>query len=799
MAFNKRLFTGGTAACLTETTDIFGDSTGKALYSLDYDSSDTSGTFNGEPYNGVNFGVLGKINTGARFNGTNQFIELGTDVFKYTDVTISAFINPNLSDTNVKTIFGNTSYINGQQFHGIIISVRNDGSSDKIYVQHYPSSTAVYSTASISLNTFTHIAVSYTGSQTKIYINGSLDSTHSASLSYSGSQTLTASLGAYILQNYTANTTYDEFSGTIDQVRVFSSILDGTKISTLAAETACVHTSTTDDINFPVTNAAYYKLDNSSVDSHSGTYNGTESNIEYRFGRYGQAAVFNGSSSKIEVSNPVIPNGAASISFWYNPNGSTGTQYILGQGVATASKGITVYYHNLAFGGLVAKGTSSLAGSATGSTIFNNKNWHHIVFTWDGSTTSNAFKIYVNGNFEVQGTSDTSSASIGTYTNFAIGGLNGGTFAGGRVDQVRIFGTELSAANVTSLYNEKPETDTSNFKTVLWNANGASNYISNVGMDLETSGGLVWTKARNQAYNHSLYDSVRGVNKLLQSNTTSTENPVSDAFNSFEANGFFLGANDNSNDTSGGATNSVGWVWKGGGAAVSNGNGSITSSVSANTAAGFSISKGTAPSSSGTFTVGHGLSSTPELVIYKTTDEVGSWITYTATTGASAYLTLNGNAAAVTGSAFFGNTAPTSSVYTLNSGVGLNTGKSFLGLCFHSVAGYQKIGSYTGNSSTTGPIVYTTDDGTSSGSNGFRPRFIMVKGVTASYSSHWMMMDSVRDTDTVKDKRLLANLSNIETDDPNWKVEFLDNGFQPKSTFSGFNDSNGTYIFLAIK
>jgi len=195
---------------------------------------------------------------------------------------------------------------------------------------------------------------------------------------------------------------------------------------------------------------ALYELNGNANDT-SNTYNGSDTDITYNTGAFDQAAVFNGSSSKIEVSNPVIPNGASSISFWYNPEGSTGTEYILGQGVATASKGVTVYWTSQSFGALVAKGTSSLAGSATGSTTYSTTSWHNVVFTWDGTSSSNAFKVYVNGSLLVEGTSDTSSSSIGTYTNFAIGGLQGGTFASGSIDQVRIFNTALTQSQVTTL------------------------------------------------------------------------------------------------------------------------------------------------------------------------------------------------------------------------------------------------------------------------------------------------------------------------------------------------------------
>ena len=162
---------------------------------------------------------------------------------------------------------------------------------------------------------------------------------------------------------------------------------------------------------------------------------------------------FDGSNDQLTTSYTLPSGGAVTYEVWYNPNGNSGTQYILGQGVATASKGPTIYWHNLAFGALVAKGVSALAGSATSSTTHSNTSWHHVVFAWDGSTASNAFKVYVNGILEVVGTSDASSSDIGTSTNFAIAGLQGGTYAGGKFSQVRIYTAELTKSQIRANYD----------------------------------------------------------------------------------------------------------------------------------------------------------------------------------------------------------------------------------------------------------------------------------------------------------------------------------------------------------
>ena len=241
-----------------------------------------------------------------------------------------------------------------------------------------------------------------------------------------------------------------------------------------------------------------------------------------------KGAAFNGSSSAITNSNQVIPNGASSISFWYNPNGSTGTEYILGQGIATASKGITVYYSSSTFGALVAKGVSSLAGSATTTTTYSNTDWHHVVATWDGTTTTNSLKVYVNGSLEAQGTSDTSSASIGAYTYFAMGGLQGNTYAEGKIDQVRIFDKAISSSEVTTLYNETYASSTKSTTDIFGDGsgvalyeldedanssnfaqaavfNGSSSKISATGMSLTEANISLWLKLNTLSKEHHIF------------------------------------------------------------------------------------------------------------------------------------------------------------------------------------------------------------------------------------------------------------------------------------------------------
>jgi hypothetical protein len=228
--------------------------------------------------------------------------------------------------------------------------------------------------------------------------------------------------------------------------------------------------------------------------------------------------------------------------------------------------------------------------------------------------------------------------------------------------------------------------------------------------------------------------------------------------------------------------------------------GDIDSQVSANTEAGFSIVKYTGNGISASLQkVGTGLNQECDIVIIKNLDSTASWVTQRNKTDVNKYLYLNDTRAESTSTAFkvdintnegtFGFTSNNAGVNALNN--------TYIAYCFHSVAGYSKIGSYTGNGSSTGPIVYTTDDGTSGGSNGFEPRWVMIK--RTDDTGNWYIVDSIRSTANPRNDRLLANTSNSEVSYTPGNIDFLSNGFQLKGTYGSTNALDGTYIYMAFK
>jgi len=325
-------------------------------------------------------------------------------------------------------------------------------------------------------------------------------------------------------------------------------------------------------------------------------------------------------------------------------------------------------------------------------------------------------------------------------------------------------------------------TSDEHFNTVLWTGDGAA---SRSITGINHASDFVWIKTRNQANEHSLFDSVRGVAKDLESNSTAAEqaNNIYGYINSFDSDGFTVDAG-----TTGAhlvnysGSTYVGWSWKAGGTAVLNEDGTIDSQVSANVTAGFSLTSWT--TSGTTHTVGHGLDAVPEMIITKARNAAYNWDVYhfTATPNGSNRLILNSTSAVDTFDPY-ANVSPTDSVFSFD-GSFYGSGINCIAYCFHSVDGFSRVTSYVGNGSTDGTFCHL----------GHRPAWIMLKN--ASASGAWYIFDVARNTYNAMDNYLRPNLSNTEGN-----LDFCDftsNGFKIRSSAAEWNGSGNTIIVLSF-
>ena len=315
-----------------------------------------------------------------------------------------------------------------------------------------------------------------------------------------------------------------------------------------------------------------------------------------------------------------------------------------------------------------------------------------------------------------------------------------------------------------------------------YTGNGSTQTINNAVNGISFTPDMVWNKGRSVAYNHNLVDVIRGNSNVIFSNTTDAEqNPGAQL--DITTNGFistYRSANLANNQR---AATYVGWQWKAGGTAVSNTAGTITSSVSANTTAGFSVVKYTTSTTNST--VGHGLGVAPSLVIVRYIGTISNWFVYHASVGAGSYVMLNSTNAQAALATLWNSTSPTSTVFSV--GTAWTAAVDTIAYCWAPVAGYSAFGSYTGNGSADGPFIYT----------GFRPRFVMIKG--SSVAGGWSITDTSRDTYNLTVNKIEANTALSEASNAGlYQFDILSNGFKIRQgTGYGINNA-ADYIYAAF-
>jgi hypothetical protein len=332
------------------------------------------------------------------------------------------------------------------------------------------------------------------------------------------------------------------------------------------------------------------------------------------------------------------------------------------------------------------------------------------------------------------------------------------------------------------------------FQTALYSGNGGgtNNVVNDGNSDLQPD--WVWVKERDATSSHALTNSTVGANKILSSNNTNEESSAS-AFTSFDSDGFTVGSDGKTNEIS---KTYVGWQWKANsGTTASNTDGTITSTVQANTTAGFSIVSYSGNGVNGA-TVGHGLGAQPEIIIIKRRNVNASgggsnWPIRSTLLTAQQVIYLDITASAGNSTTMFNNTYPNTTTFTVGDNEATNayqTNHSFTGTyiayCFAPIQGYSKFGSYTGNGNANGPMVFC----------GFSPSWVMIKNTADS--TNWNIYDNKRSTFNTADDVLLANENIAEGAVGGKSIDFLSNGFKLRGSDNETNDNGDVHIYMAF-
>ena len=318
-----------------------------------------------------------------------------------------------------------------------------------------------------------------------------------------------------------------------------------------------------------------------------------------------------------------------------------------------------------------------------------------------------------------------------------------------------------------------------NFQTAIYTGSSSSVTVTNDG-NSNLQPDLIWCKRRNGSNNHNIFDTNRGLDNRQWTDLASASNTgtsVSAVTDGFSTGTYWGDINSNGNTF-------VGWQWKGnGGTNSTNYDGSITSTVQANTTAGFSIVKWTGTGSNGT--VGHGLGVAPDCIFFKNYTAAENWTTYHSVQGNTGGLYLNLNNQFNTAGSWYNDTSPTTSVFSVGTNSKTNGG-TMVAYCFADIKGYSKFGSYTGNGNADGTFVYT----------GFKPAWFCVKGT--DITQNWQLWDNKRNDYPNNPRQEILSPSSSSTESGNYNVDFLANGVKIRDTDGAWNSDGNNYVYLAF-
>ena len=710
--------------------------------------------------NGSTQRIGGYINRGAVFNGSSSYIAVDRNVLVNNNWTLSLWVN----------IGSVTPYINfriydsslGDYAGKLRLGVNTNGTINAGQGNSTNSESGFSSTGTINDGNWHNLVVTFDGTTTKLYIDNTLDGTDTPANFSDVSGNATIGAGNIPSQP----NSFKSYLGKIDQVRFFNKALSSSEVTTLYGETFASASKSVTDIFNDNSAVALYQLDGNANDTGG---------LDYVFTTWDStlSSVPNYSEGNLRMT------------------GGSGNK--IGYSVDSVSSGKWYWEHEV-----IAIGAESSFGIARPGDLGS----HYVV-----GTTSTSWGLYVNGNSYHNGSVSTSGYMSGGFSNGDIIGVeldldNGtiefyknGTGYGNAFTGLSGEFLVAAEARTSSGINDHR----TNFGATAWDYTPSTGFAginteyngtaSNVTYQEATnfSPDLVIVKSRNTGEPFMWRDSVRGGNatRLFSDRTAISSVFTPDSISSFDSNGFTCGGNGGRINSS--SNNYVAWCFNAGeDAPATNTDGTISSTVKANPEAGFSIV--TFTSSNSTVQpppmnyMGHGLDAAPEMVIYKRLDASQNWIVQHdgVTTNGALYLDLTNAQNGPFTYDFFDNTTTTIGV---RSNYAITRNASYIAYNFHSVDGYQKVGSYTGSSSDV--LVET----------GFEPAWVMVKNTTNAYS--WYVIDNKRGATTSSSIGLFANLTNAEA--AGYGIHFQSNGFTVSSGVgTGTNAANNNYIYLAI-
>ena len=711
------------------------------------------------------------------FDGSGDYADSDSSIATTSgnDITIEFWIRPeSASQTSYAMIIdaNHSTAVSGSTGQGWCIQ-QTASTSNSFYFVYYDGS-GYQSNSDAQLFTLTngvwsHIAIVKSGTSVQVYKDGSAGTSWTAGNANLANPNQKIRLGGWLAGGR-------DFNGNIAQVRLYSDALSSSEVT--ANYNATKGLFTTNETIVSANSNAGFSIVKSTVVNDPGEYphglsSAPEMIIVKRTDGSGGWQTYHtsvGTGNRLELNSSAAAAGGV-----WNNTAPTATVFTY-DGLSAGEEFVAYCFHSVS--GYSKFGSYTGNGSTNAITTGFKPDFVLIKMSSGSDQWVILDSIRGGSNYLQPNLAATEGTESGVDVSFTSTGFTH-TGSGGGIGQVNSNGATYI---YWAIAKNVPQTNVllNSFKTVTYTGNGSVQSITGFGFSPD----FLWIKRRSNTENHSLYDSVRGVQMEITSDKDSSNAQTTkvNGISSFDSDGFTVAEN-NANNTNN--ETYVAWGWKAGGTWVSNLDGSSPSIVNANTANGFSIVKYVGNQTAG-HTIGHGLSSAPEMIMLKCLDSVNPFYVYhkgvDASNPADYNLRLNNNDARQDSTTEFNDTEPTSSVFTLGTTTGTNkTDNEYIAYCWHSVSGFSKIGSYTGNGSTQ-----------SITGLGFQPDWVLLKESPSSES--WRIFDSVRGAT----KRLFPDNNGAESNASDSLTSFDIDGFTLGSS-SGVNQNNENYIYYAVR
>ena len=452
-----------------------------------------------------------------------------------------------------------------------------------------------------------------------------------------------------------------------------------------------------------------------------------------------------------------------------------------------ASNGEFKIEDNSQTSGFASWGNGDIISVAIDTTLTTPKVWFAVNNSWQAAS-GNSGTFNPSGGYSLtSGKKYTFTVDHGSNSSSTTGTCFFGAHQGGfNYDPPSGF-KALSSKNLPIPTNPIINPD-QHFKAVTYTGNAGTNQING----LKFKPDMIWFKSRSSTSTNGIADSVRGRSKLLFPDSDQAEETSSSTrdLRSFDDDGFTLGNPQVLSSTNGNGLSIVAWCWKGGGASVSNSDGSVTTTISANPEAGFSIVDYNGGGNGST--MGHGLGAVPHWIIIKKRDSdspggARGWAVFHRSLPTDKPLRLNSTTQQLSEANFFREDLMSTSVFGVNGDYDTGySGDDYMAYVWTEIPGFSRFGSYVGNGNADGVFVHC----------GFRPAFVLCK-MYDGINENWTISDSTRSTYNPVDLFLRPDESTIDTSGAA-KMDFCAQGFKLRNNDDKTNRDGGKYIFAAF-